>query len=95
LFVRETRDDEWAETTEAELEARWKTIRGGKLESAECRQAQCKLVVSGSQDDVATTIADLEGSRGLHGFAQGVLLTSPERKDDGSIVLRVFVKFRR
>ena len=94
-FSEEPRDDTWADQTEAELAKRWTKIRGAKLESTECRQSQCRLLVTGAQDDVATAIADLEGPRGLHGFARGVHLTSPETRADGTVALRVFVRFER
>jgi len=94
-FSEETRDDSWAVKTEAEITKRWKQIRGGKLETTECRQTQCKLVVSGPEQDVATSVADLEGPRGLHGFAENVLLTAPTKAADGTITLRVYAKFDR
>ena len=94
-FSEESRDDAWADQTEAELAKRWTNVRGAKLERTECRQSQCRLLVTGSQDDVATAIADLEGPRGLHGFARGVHLTSPETRADGTVALRVFVRFER
>ncbi len=94
-FSTETRDDTWATQTERELAKRLTKLRAGTIESTECRQSQCRVVVAGSEHDVATAVADLEGPRGLHGYAQNVLLTSPDRKDDGSIALRVFVRFAR
>ena len=95
VFSEETRDDTWAAKTEADIAERWKKIRGGKLESTECRASQCRLVVTGAEPDVAQAIADLEGPRGMHGFANNVHLTSPEKRADGSIALRVFVRFDR
>lgn len=95
LFFDEVRDAAWAERTEAEITKRWAQVRGGKLESTECRQTQCRLVVTGAQDDVATAIADLEGPRGLHGFAENILLTNPARNADGSVVLRLYARFDR
>jgi len=95
VFADEDRDDAWAPKAEAELAKRWKQIRAGKLESTECRQTQCRLVITGSQDDVATAIADLEGPRGLHGYAQNVLLTSPSKNADGTIALRIYARFDR
>lgn len=94
-FSEEVRDDAWADKTETELAKRWKQVRGAKLESTECRQAQCRLVVTGAEADVATSIADLEGPRGLHGFAENILLTSPSKAADGTITLRVYAKFDR
>ena len=94
-FSEETREAAWAAATEAQITERWKQVRGGKLESLECRQTQCRLVVKGSEDDVATSVADLEGPRGMHGFAQSVMLTNPLKHDDGTISLRVFVRFDR
>ncbi len=94
-FSQETRDVAWAAATEAQINERWKQVRGGKLESLECRQTQCRVVVKGSEDDVATSVADLEGPRGMHGFAQSVMLTNPQKHDDGTISLRVFVRFDR
>lgn len=94
-FQEESRDDTWAKKTEGELAERWKKIRAGKLESTECRQTQCRMTIVGSEQDVGTAVADLEGPRGLHGYAKGVLLTGPQRNADGSISLRVFVNFER
>jgi hypothetical protein len=93
-FSEEDRDTAWATKTEAEITKRWKQVRGGKLESTECRQTQCRLVVAGTEQDVASAIADLEGPRGLHGFAESVLLTSPTNVD-GTITLRIYAKFDR
>lgn len=93
-FAKETRDTAWATSTEAEIKKRWTQVRGGKLESLECRQTQCRLVVVGSETDVATSVADLEGPRGMHGFAQSVLLSGPQKNGD-VISLRIFVRFER
>jgi hypothetical protein len=94
-FSEEERDTAWASQTEPELKKRWKAIRGGKLESVECKKTQCKLVVTGPQQDLAMAIADLEGPRGLHGYAENVLLTAPTQNADGTIVLRIYAKFER
>ena len=93
-FAKETRDTAWATSTEAEIKKRWTQIRGGKLEALECRQTQCRLVVVGSETDVATSVADLEGPRGMHGFAENVLLSGPQKNGD-VISLRIFVRFDR
>jgi hypothetical protein len=94
-FSEEERDAAWASQTEPELKKRWKNIRGGKLESVECKKTQCKVVVTGPQQDLAMAIADLEGPRGLHGYAENVLLTAPTQNADGTIVLRIYAKFER
>jgi len=94
-FTAQVRDVEWAPSTETELQRRFTKIRGAKLQDAECRQSQCRLVIAGSEGDIGRTIADLESNRGLHGFATNVLLTTPERKSDGTLVLRAFAMFER
>lgn len=94
-FAAQTRDPEWAPTTETEIKRRFKKVRGGRLEDAECRQSQCRLVITGSEGDVGKTIADLESDRGLHGFATTILLTAPETQPDGTLVLRAFATFER
>lgn len=95
VFEAETRDARWAPTAEAEIARRFKKLRGGALESTECRHSQCRITVAGTEAEVAQTITELEGSRGLHGFAASVMLTAPERKPDGTIVLRAFARFDR
>lgn len=95
VFLEEDRDDAWAAKTEAEIAKRWKAIRGAKLASSECKRTQCRLVVSGAEPEVATAIADLEGPRGMHGFAENVLLTNPAKNADGTIALRIYVRFER
>jgi len=94
-FSAQPRDAEWAPATEAEIRRRFHQVRGAQLQTAECREDRCRLVVAGSEADVSQTIADLEGDRGLHGFASNILLTAPERKPDGSLVLRAFAVFER
>jgi hypothetical protein len=94
-FSEEERDAAWASQTEPELRKRWKAIRGGKLQSVECKKTQCKLVVTGPQQDLAMAIADLEGPRGLHGYAENVLLSNPTVAADGTVMLRIYVKFER
>lgn len=95
VFETEPRDDAWAAKTEAELAQRLAKIRGGKIDKPECHQTQCRVVIAGNEQDVGASVADLEGSRGLHGYAKGVLLTSPERNANGDVSLRVFVQFAR
>jgi hypothetical protein len=95
VFAAQPRDDEWAPPTETEIRKRFKRVRGAKLSELDCRQSQCQIIVAGTQADVSRTIADLEGDRGLHGFAQNLLLTAPERKPDGTLVLRAFAMFDR
>jgi hypothetical protein len=94
-FLEEEVDAGWAKQTEAEIAKRWKQVRGAKLEATECRKTQCRLLVTGEETDVATAIADLEGPRGLHGFAENVLLTSPYKNSDGTVGLRIYAKFDR
>lgn len=91
----EPRDDAWAQATEAELRQRFQRIRGAKLAATECHETQCEVTVAGSAADVGKTIADLEGDRGLHGYADTVRLTPPAKRPDGTVVLRVIVSFRR
>jgi hypothetical protein len=94
-FQEQIRDDQWAPTAEAEIHRRFGKVRGAKLEGAECRQNQCRLTIQGNQGEVSRAIADLEGSRGLHGYAKNILLTAPEKKADGTLVLRAFATFDR
>lgn len=94
-YASQTRDADWASPTEAEIKKRWLQIRGGALEDVECHQSQCKLTIVGSQRDVSRSIADLEGARGLHGFAKTIYLSGPEKKSDGTIVLRAYASFDR
>ncbi|MEO8701077.1 MAG: hypothetical protein ABI867_13595 [Kofleriaceae bacterium] len=94
-FVAEPRDDVWAPRAEAELRERFKQVRGAKLQETECHQTLCKLVLAGSTGDVQQAIADLEGHRGLHGYAKNILLTAPDKQSDGTLVLRAYAMFDR
>lgn len=94
-FDAETRDAGWASETESGIKQRFDKVRGAKLEAAECRQSQCRLTITGSEGDLAQTIADLEGPRGLHGYAKNILLTAPAKKPDGTIELRAYAIFER
>jgi hypothetical protein len=94
-FEAEVRDVEWAKSTERGIKQRFKNVRGAALREAECRQSRCRLTLAGSENEVSQAIADLEGARGLTGFAASVILTAPERKPDGSLELRAFAVFDR
>lgn len=94
-FEAQSRDPAWAQTTEREIKTRFAKVRGGKLDAMECRQSACRLTISGSEGDVGQTIADLESPRGLHGFAKTIILSAPEKRPDGSIVLRATAVFDR
>jgi hypothetical protein len=94
VFEAESRETVWAGEAETEIKSRLK-LRAGKVEAVECRQSQCRLTIAGSKTDVGKAIADLEGHRGLHGYAKNVLLTAPEEKSDGTLVLRAYALFDR
>jgi len=95
VFEAEARDAEWAPTVESGIKQRFEKVRGAKLEATECRRTQCRLTIVGVEGDLAQTIADLEGSRGLHGYARSILLSAPVPKSDGTIELRAFAQFDR
>jgi hypothetical protein len=95
VFESEVRDADWAKSTERGIKQRFKNVRGATLRETECRQSRCRLMITGSENEVSQAIADLEGARGLTGFATSVLLTAPERKPDGSLELRAFAVFER
>lgn len=93
-FDSETRDPVWAARTEDEIRRRFRSLRGGSLDATECRQDQCLLTLSGTEEQMAQTIAELETKRGLVGFAHHVVLTGPEQKD-GKLVIKAYAKFER
>lgn len=94
-FAAETADKRWAATTELEITRRWKKVRGARLADTECRHTQCRITIVGSEAELGTTISELEGPRGMRGYAQNVLLTAPTKRPDGSIELRAYLKFER
>ncbi|MDQ3364615.1 MAG: hypothetical protein M3680_04225 [Myxococcota bacterium] len=94
-FEAEVRDDGWATTTEREIQARFAKLRRDTLRATECKTGQCRVLLVGTQDAVGDTIADLEGPRGMHGFAKTVLLTAPTQQPDGTVELRAFLSFER
>lgn len=93
LFSAEPRDERWAPRTEAELRKRLRPIAAIASDDIECRSRQCRISITGTKDAVGDAISDLEGPRGLHGYAEHVVLTAPERRADGTVVLRAFVQF--
>jgi hypothetical protein len=94
-FDAQPRDPAWAAKTEREIEQRFTKVRGGTLEATECRQSACRLTITGSEGDVGQTIADLESPRGMHGYARSITLTAPEKRPDGTLVLRAIANFER
>jgi hypothetical protein len=95
VFSEETRDATWAAPTEAALGQRLAKVRGGTVEHTECRSSRCQITLAGSPGEIKKSIADLESHRGLHGFARSVLLTAPEKRPDGKLVLRAYAVFER
>lgn len=90
-FTAQTRDPAWAGTTEAEIKRRLATLKGAKLEAAECRDSQCELTIGGSTEDVTTALSALEGFRDI---AQSMVLTAPEMRDN-KMVVRAYLQFDR
>jgi len=95
VYAAQTRDTEWADSTEGTLRKRFAKIRGGKLSALACRETVCELVIAGTKGEVGQTIADLEGARGIHDISTGQFLTAPEARPDGSIVLKIYASFER
>ncbi|MBA3462575.1 MAG: hypothetical protein H0T46_21645 [Deltaproteobacteria bacterium] len=93
-FDSETRDAAWASRTEDEIRRRFRSLRGGSLDATECRQDQCLLTLSGTEEQMSQTLAELETKRGLVGFAHHVVLTGPEQKD-GKLVIKAYAMFAR
>ncbi|MCW5806253.1 MAG: hypothetical protein KIT31_28060 [Deltaproteobacteria bacterium] len=94
-FAEETRDPTWAAPTEAALAQRLAKVRGGKIAGTECRHSQCQITLAGTPGEIKKSIADLESHRGLHGFARTLVLTAPEKKPNGSLLLRAYAVFER
>ncbi|MEJ7600040.1 MAG: hypothetical protein WKG01_19185 [Kofleriaceae bacterium] len=94
-FTNQVRDPKWAVETERGIHQRFVRVRGAKLRAAECRHDRCRLVIAGTKAQLAQTITDLQGPRGLSGFAASVVLGTPELKADGSVELRVIARFAR
>lgn len=93
-FGAQQRDADWAPATETEIKKRFRNLRGAKLQDTECRQDQCLITVAGTEAEVGKTISELEGPRGLHGYAKNIILTAPEARD-GKLVLRAYATFDR
>ncbi len=93
-FESQDRDAAWASETEGDIRGRLRYLRGGKLDSVECRQDQCVLTMSGSEQDVSRSIAELETQAGLRDYADHILLTGPEQRD-GKMSIKIYASFDR
>jgi hypothetical protein len=93
-FESETRDAVWAAKTEDEIRRRFRSLRGGSLDTTECRQDQCLLTLSGTEEQMTQTLGELETKRGLVGFAHHIVLTGPVQKD-GKLVIKAYAIFAR
>ncbi len=93
-FEAEDRDPSWAPETEADIKARFKYLRGGRLDAVECRQDQCLLTMSGTEEEMSRTIAELETPAGLRDYAERILLGGPEVAN-GKMTLKVTAYFDR
>jgi hypothetical protein len=94
-FEAQSRDADWAPVTEKEIKRRFAVgIRESKLESAECRQDQCLLTMSGNEDEMSKGLADLETEGGLRNFADHIILDGPVQQN-GKMTVRVYAVFDR
>jgi hypothetical protein len=94
-FEAQERDGDWAPATEAEIRHRFDTgVRAGRLEKTECRADQCLLTMSGTEEEMAKVIADLESEGGLRNFADHIILGGPEQRD-GKLVVKAYAVFDR
>lgn len=94
VFTAQTRDPAWASRTEDELEDRVRSLTLTAVERVECRADQCELTITGPIETVETTIAKLEGTKGLSTMAKSLLLGGPERSGE-QLTLRVYALFDR
>ena len=94
-FEAQERDADWAPSTESEIRHRFDTgVRAGHLDRAECRADQCLLTMSGTEEEMAKVISDLETEGGLRNFADHIILGGPEQRD-GKLVMKAYAVFDR
>jgi hypothetical protein len=95
VFEAQSRDADWAPATEKEIKRRFAVgIREGKLDATECRQDQCLLTMSGTEEEMTKALADLETEGGLRGYADHIILDGPVQQD-GKMIVRAFAVFDR
>jgi hypothetical protein len=96
VFATQTRDPSWARTTESEIKKRFRALSTGTtLDAIDCRATQCELTIAGATDDVSAAFAKLESPQGLGDFAESLLLSTPEPRDNGTMRVRVYAMFTR
>jgi hypothetical protein len=94
-FEAQSRDADWAPAAEREIKRRFAVgIREGKLDSTECRQDQCLLTMSGTEDEMSKALADLETEGGLRGYADHIVLDGPVQQN-GKMIVRAYAVFDR
>ncbi len=94
VFDAQTRDPAWAARTEGELKERIRKLKLTTVLGVDCRTDQCELTLSGSPEAIDTTIATLEGAKGLSTLAKSLLLGGPEQSGE-QMTLRVYALFDR
>lgn len=73
-FSAEEVDASWKAKTESDLRARYAKMQHPPNET-ECRSDMCRLTITGSEQDLAASVDELQG---LHDTAQSLMLTRPE-----------------
>jgi hypothetical protein len=91
-FVAQTRDDDWAGDTEAELRRTLRKLAVTNVNTVECRADQCELTIAGTPETVDATVAKLES--GLSTVAKSLLLSGAEKSGE-RMTLRVYALFAR
>lgn len=96
LYASEPRDLDWGPRTEKEIERRLAHLNGASLETTECHVSQCEITLSSTDEHgLQIAISGLEAQKGLAGLATTMMLTAPQKRADGSLLLRAFVSFER
>ena len=96
IYASEPRDLDWGPRTEKEIEQRLAHLKGGSLEDTECHVSQCQVTIAGGDTGaLQIAIGELEDQRGLAGIATSMILSAPEKRADGSLLLRAYVSFDR
>ena len=61
----------------------------------ECHTSQCRLTLTGTQQELAAAMDQLQSEQSLRGIARNVILSAPTRQPDGKLSVRAYALFER
>ena len=89
-FAAEPIDTAWRGLTEKAIKQRVPSAT-----DIECHTSQCRLTLTGTQQELGAAMDQLQTEQSLRGIARNIILTAPTKQPDGKLSVRAYAQFER